>query len=65
MGNPNQHASDPLPLLAVGGGVGKGHRHIQMAPRTPVGNLWMAVAEHYGGHPESIGESNGTVDFFA
>ena len=24
MGNPNQHASDPLPLLAVGGGVGQG-----------------------------------------
>ncbi len=65
MGNPNQHASDPLPLLAVGGGVGTGHRHIQMAPRTPVGNLWMAVAQHYGSHPESIGESNGTVDFFA
>jgi hypothetical protein len=65
MGNPNQHASDPLPLLAIGGGVGKGHRHIQMAPRTPVGNLWMAVAQHYGSHPESIGESNGTVDFFA
>jgi hypothetical protein len=65
MGNPNQHASDPLPLLAVGGGVGKGHRHIQMPPRTPVGNLWMAVAKKYGSSVESIGESNGVVDFFA
>src|SRR5262252_5729616 len=65
MGNPNQHASDPLPLLAVGGGVGKGHRHIQLAPRTPVGNLWMSVAQHYGVTPPSIGESNGIVDFFA
>jgi len=65
MGNPNQHASDPLPILAVGGGVGKGHRHIQLPPRTPVGNLWMAVAEHYGSHPAAIGESNGIVDFFA
>ena len=65
MGNPNQHASDPLPLLAVGGGVGKGHRHIQMAPRTPVGNLWMAVAKKYGSSVESMGESNGMVDFFA
>jgi hypothetical protein len=65
MGNPNQHASDPLPLLAVGGGVGKGHRHIQMPPRTPVGNLWMAVAKKYGSGVESIGESNGVVDFFA
>ena len=23
MGNPNQHASDPLPMVAVGGGVGR------------------------------------------
>jgi hypothetical protein len=65
MGNPNQHASDPLPLLAVGGGVQKGNRHIQLAPRTPVGNMWMAVAKRYGSSLESIGESNGIVDFFA
>jgi hypothetical protein len=64
MGNPNQHASDPLPILAVGGGVGKGHRHIQLPPRTPVGNLWMSVAQRYGSHPPAIGESTGTVDFF-
>ena len=64
MGNPNQHASDPLPILAIGGGVGKGHRHIQLPPRTPVGNLWMSVAQHYGVTPPSIGESNGRVDFF-
>ena len=65
MGNPNQHASDPLPLIAVGGGVGTGHRHIQLAPRTPVGNMWMSVAKRYGSTVETIGESNGTVDFFA
>ena len=35
------------------------------AARTPVGNLWMAVAGHYGSHPAAIGESNGIVDFFA
>jgi hypothetical protein len=64
MGNPNQHASDPLPLLAVGGGVGKGHRHIQLPPRTPVGNLWMAVARKYGSDVHVIGESNGLVEFF-
>jgi hypothetical protein len=65
MGNPNQHASDPLPILAVGGGVGAGHRHIQLPPRTPVGNLWMSIAQHYGARPSAIGESNGVVDFFA
>jgi hypothetical protein len=64
MGNPNQHASDPLPLLAVGGGVGKGHRHIQLPPRTPIGNLWVSVANKYGNDIATIGESNGKVDFF-
>ena len=64
MGNPNQHASDPLPLLAVGGGVGVGHRHIQLPPKTPIGNLWLSVANKYGSHLDVIGESNGAVDFF-
>jgi hypothetical protein len=64
MGNPNQHASDPLPLLAVGGGVGKGNRHIQLPPRTPVGNLWLSVAHRYGSGVESFGESTGTIDLF-
>jgi len=64
MGNPNQHASDPLPLAALGGGVTRGGRHIQPAPRTPVGNLWMAVAARYGAQVTEIGESNGSVDFF-
>ena len=65
MGNPNQHASDPLPLFAVGGGVGKGHRHIKLPPRTPIGNLWLSVAKRYGSDVQSMGESSGTVDFFA
>ena len=38
-----------LPIVAVGGGVGKGHRHIKVATRTPVGCLWSAVANRYGG----------------
>jgi hypothetical protein len=66
MGNPNGHASDPLPVLAVGGGVGKGHRHLQLKPRTPVGNLWLTVANKFGDRMESFGDSDGRVeDFFA
>ena len=64
MGNPNQHASDPLPLLAVGGGVGKGNRHLQLPQRTPVGNLWLSVAQRYGSDIDGIGESTGTMDLF-
>jgi hypothetical protein len=66
MGNPNPHASDPLPVVAVGGGVGRGHRHVKLAPRTPVGNLWLAIANKYGNDMTSFGDSNGRVDdFFA
>jgi uncharacterized protein DUF1552 len=66
MGNPNGHASDPLPVVAVGGGVGKGHRHIELKKQTPVGNLWLAVSNHFGSTIETFGDSNGRVEgFFA
>jgi hypothetical protein len=64
MGNPNQHASDPLPLVAVGGGLGRGQRHIKLAPRTPVGNLWVSVANRFDSRIERLGDSNGKVDLF-
>jgi len=64
MGNPNQHASDPLPLVAIGGGLGRGNRHIRLAPRTPVGNLWVSVANRYDSRIERLGDSNGKVDLF-
>jgi hypothetical protein len=62
MGNGNAHATDPLPLVAVGGGVGEGHRHILPAPRTPVGNLWVDVADKFGVHVSSLGESTGRLE---
>jgi hypothetical protein len=66
MGNPNPHASDPLPVVGIGGAVGKGHRHVQLAPRTPVGNLWLEIANRYGSRMETFGDSTGRVDgFFA
>jgi hypothetical protein len=64
MGNPNGHLSDPLPVVAVGGGVGKGHRHIELPRRTPVGNLWLTIARKYGSDIETFGDSTGTIDFF-
>ena len=64
MGNPNGHASDPLPCVAVGGGVGKGHRHIQLKKQTPVGNLWLSVANQFGSRIETFGDSNGRVEDF-
>jgi len=64
MGNSNVHATDPLPMLAMGGGVGKGNRHLVLKPKTEIGNLWLTVANKFGAGMDSFGESNGTVDFF-
>jgi hypothetical protein len=64
MGNSNVHATDPLPLLAVGGGVGRGDRHIVLPQKTQIGNLWLSVAHKFGSTADAFGESTGTVDFF-
>jgi len=64
MGNSNVHATDPLPLVAVGGGVGAGNRHIVLPQRTQIGNLWLSVAQQFGAKADSYGESTGKVDFF-
>jgi hypothetical protein len=63
MGDSNSHASDPLPIVAVGGGVGRGHRHVQVATRTPVGCLWSTVANRFGAPPmERYGDGVGMID---
>src|SRR5262245_33236448 len=62
MGDSNSHASDPLPIVAVGGGVGKGDRHVQVPYRTPVGCLWSAVANRYGVQMDRFGDGVGMVD---
>jgi len=64
MGNPNQHASDPLPMLVAGGLAGTGHRHVRLPTRTPVGNLWLTVAREFGASRDVFGESTGTIDLF-
>jgi hypothetical protein len=43
MGNPNGHLSDPLPVIVVGGSVGRGHRHLK------------AVRAHAGGQSVADG----------
>ena len=65
MADSNAHATDPLPLVAVGGGAGKGPRHAVLPMRTPVGNLWMDIAEKFGHPMERFGDSTGKADVFA
>jgi hypothetical protein len=62
MADSNMHATDPLPLVAVGGGVGTGHRHMQLPTRTPVGDFWLNVAETFGKPMERFGDSTGKTD---
>ena len=64
MANSNVHATDPLPMVVVGGQAGRGDRHLQLAPKTQIGNLWLSVANQFGGSFDTFGESTGTVSFF-
>ena len=62
MSNANVHGPYPLPLVAVGGGVGVGHRHVVAKEHTPLGNLWVSVAEKFGCGTHAFGESTGPLD---
>jgi hypothetical protein len=62
MGDSNSHASDPLPMVFAGGGVGKGYRHVEVASRTPVGNLWSTVADKFGTSIDHYGDGSGMID---
>jgi hypothetical protein len=64
MGNSNVHATDPLPMLAFGGGAGRGARHVVLREKTEIGNLWLTVANRFGESLDRFGESDGTVEVF-
>jgi hypothetical protein len=64
MGNSNVHATDPLPMLAFGGGAGRGARHVVLREKTEIGNLWLTVANRFGASLDRFGESDGTVEVF-
>jgi len=61
MSNANVHGPYPLPLVAVGGGAGRGHRHVVEREHTPLGNLWVSVADIFGCEDHKFGESTGRV----
>jgi hypothetical protein len=65
MADSNAHASDPLPVVLIGGGAGKGARHVELPVRTPVGNLWRNVAQRFGADMEQFGDSTGTTNVLA
>jgi Protein of unknown function (DUF1552) len=61
MGDGNAHATDPLPLVAVGGLVGTGHRHLLQKPKTPVANFWLGIADKFGVNVDHLGNSDGVI----
>jgi hypothetical protein len=61
MGDGNAHATDPLPLVALGGLVGQGHRHLLQNPKTPAANLWLGVAAKFGANVDHLGNSDGVI----
>jgi len=63
MSNANVHGPYPLPLVAAGGLAGKGHRHFIAPEHTPLGNIWVAVAEMFGCGDQKFGESSGLLPF--
>jgi hypothetical protein len=62
MGNGNQHAGNPLPLVAVGVDPAKGGRHLECPERTPLANLWLGVANTFGQPLDRFGDSAGQLE---
>jgi hypothetical protein len=48
----------------VGGGVHGGHRHVQTADKTPLGNVWVSVANKFDIPTDRFGDSTGSVEIF-
>ncbi len=65
MGNPNGHLTDPLPVVCLGGGLGKGYRHIELPARTPVGDLWLSVAHKFGDNMKQFGDGDAPIELFS
>jgi hypothetical protein len=60
----NRHLHDNLPALLIGGGGGRlrSGRHIRYPKGTPMTNLYLAMLDGLGVHPEKIGDSTGKLE---
>lgn len=60
----NRHSHEDLPVLLAGRGDGslKPGRHIVYTSGTPITNLYLALLDRVGVHPEKLGDSTGKIE---
>ena len=60
----NSHEHDHLPAMLVGGACGaiRGGQYLQVAPRTPIANLYVSMLGAMGVEVEKLGDSTGKID---
>lgn len=63
----NTHDHGNLPLVLAGGGCGKLRpgRHVRYADETPMTNLYVAILDRMGVPVESMGDSNGKLEYLS
>jgi len=59
----NRHNNENLPILLAGkaGGLIDSGRHVQVAPETPMCNLFMSMLERFGTPVDFVGDSTGSL----
>ena len=64
MANSNAHDHYPLPVVAFGHGAGRypGNVHLMSKPRTPMANLFVAIAAKENIEVKRFGDSNGVLE---
>ncbi len=67
IGDGNRHTHHDLPVLLAGGGGGTLHpgRHIRYPAETPMNNLYLALLDRVGVHPEQLGDGTGKLDLLS